>query len=1463
MDNIKEIRAKRPEWANLSDDSVVNVVRQAYYPEMTNEQLASEIGAQATKAPEKSRTWGQAAGDTGRAIASGVGGLVKSGGTLYGLATGDMDNDATELGESVQKYWEDGQSDQLKAKKAARAQNIEDADGVLGKAGTALWDTISDPALAVDTVASNIATLIPGAAVGRIAAGANAARGMAAASKFGPASVAAREAVGKAAGTMGTRAAIGTGALQQGADVSGDVYEAAMKKPDAVWANNPEFMNAFGATDGGEQAWQDTKKAFALSTARATMPAATAISLGANMLPGADMLERALVGGAAKDTLKAGTKYATAKAIGKGALGEMGQEGIEEGGGAFAGNVAKQQLIDDRQYLGENVGENAGMGMAGGLLMGGAAGAFHGTGRPAINPAIAAAEQAALAKANAVTAAHAAAQTPNSPLSRAAAAANPLPTAPALTAEQIEAEIARLEAEPEVEQDPAQPQAQPLARQAPAAQASSDFASILDTEAVYSGWSNTRDGTDRAIMRDQMAYVGRTYGGAVTEENRQELDKDLSTQFKWFRAATPAQKTLAIDALILQSSPPGNAPPATAAPTAAVTTIAPTAPVDADPMYAPAVEFVLATGKPSIARVHRHLNISYNRAARLVEDMERAGLVSTMAGDGSRTLLKSAADTMTGIPPVNDQVSPNIGDTPATTPAAAQATEQDARDYYDEGDALIEEGRHDEGQQMKARGDAILAALESNPAPIAGLLDGDKLNQAGKPFNSEGAAKVMLRKYPGHELTKLDSGWVIRPQVAAPALPAPTKEVPAYAQPDNTAALAAPDASPALDASQPVPGAVDGRATPPPPAPESTQTGPDQTRTVARTDAAGPAATGTSAGIGTVEADGVAPLSLSNESPAQEAPAQSAIDSVAPAASASIAGPAIDKDWSAFTPESGTLSVPRAEMPQIEAGHRGAMVNFLKARGIESQQDEVPADSLKPTQSEFSPEKVSKAQGFSGPDRSILVSSDGYVLDGHHQMLAKREAGALVKVIRLDAPIDALLSAVREFPSATLDEGASAPADASRYQLPEGDIHGDWKRYQSPDFKPTPRQQIIMDAVGQAKDEGLFYADGIKARAVELLQVSPEVLALNKSNTDGGDVGYDLYYARNAVDAHRGNQKSRDISDAMDLKAGDVIGTLITSDYKQTTGVTIVSVGDDGLSVKFIGKRGAYSVSGEIGVDSIKASIDRAKEKGKRKDGYAEFVAARNAQPTPTATENVASTPAADQPSPSKNAATPPDRPDGWEKKYDLARPIAEALGIDLNDANGVRKQRPALVAEINERDRSNYFTPGNVVKSYGGHDEVLSYAPPKTGSEGWSVRVRAVVQQDGQWVPSSDERERSHSTQPDVRELKAGPLAQAEGTSRQTHIDSTLKQGGKVVDGTLRTSSGMSLYALSADELASVPTEKQDTSAAIKARMQAVYGEKEGAPAAPAPGNATDPEVTALLRRLSSLESLKECLRK
>jgi S-DNA-T family DNA segregation ATPase FtsK/SpoIIIE len=63
---------------------------------------------------------------------------------------------------------------------------------------------------------------------------------------------------------------------------------------------------------------------------------------------------------------------------------------------------------------------------------------------------------------------------------------------------------------------------------------------------------------------------------------------------------------------------------------------------ESDPLYDQAVEMVLRTRRASISLVQRHLRIGYNRAARLIEQMEQAGLVSAMQTNGNREVLVPA-----------------------------------------------------------------------------------------------------------------------------------------------------------------------------------------------------------------------------------------------------------------------------------------------------------------------------------------------------------------------------------------------------------------------------------------------------------------------------------------------------------------------------------------------------------------------------------------------------------------------------------------------------------------------------------------------------------------------------------------------------------------------------------------------------------------------------------------------------
>lgn len=67
-------------------------------------------------------------------------------------------------------------------------------------------------------------------------------------------------------------------------------------------------------------------------------------------------------------------------------------------------------------------------------------------------------------------------------------------------------------------------------------------------------------------------------------------------------------------------------------------------PVDGKALYAQAVALVRADGKASVSYVQRRLQLGYNRAAQLMEQMERQGVVSTANAAGKRDILPWGRD---------------------------------------------------------------------------------------------------------------------------------------------------------------------------------------------------------------------------------------------------------------------------------------------------------------------------------------------------------------------------------------------------------------------------------------------------------------------------------------------------------------------------------------------------------------------------------------------------------------------------------------------------------------------------------------------------------------------------------------------------------------------------------------------------------------------------------------------------
>ncbi len=817
--------------------------------------------------PVQSRTWGQAAGDTGAAVMSGLAGLVKSGGDLYGVATGNFDNTASELGANAQQFWQDAQSDVLKAKKADRAAKIAAQEGVLGKFGTAIKETVTDPALIADSAAENIATVLPGAAVGRLAAGAKYGSLMAGAMESGPVPAAVAAQAAKTAAKWGVAGAVGTAAVQQGADVSGDTYADALKTSTENLAQNPVFAQRVAAGEDPQAVARD----LASQAGRAAFLPATAISVAANSLPGGMAFERALIGGMAKMPAKN-----VATGVIKGMLGEGAQEAIEEGGGALSGNVAKQQLVNPNQDLMDQVGENAGLGAAGGIILGGAGGAFHGP-------------------------AHV---QDNGPLSRGA------------------------------------------------------------NQAIDHGAASVQGAAPTLALPAPTISVTPS-GTAVTPEQRNALiQQGLEDKTGGIVDVTPVPQAPGTSPFVAQG---------------------PQEQIDASNR---AIEF-MAKRAAKNDQVYS-LEVAQNRKEAMAERGVDATVLPHPSGEGFFLVPTTAVapfmrnqapqEFQSGMLPAPDMAVPGA-------PLVDDGGQVRPQTYADQAQSRAVQAR----QQAEAQRKASLGLTPDveQAGAMHGLTDpiaGDIMLASGKPFKSMPPVRRALKKYGG-EIVQVRGGWVVRPAAQEAKVThgdaGSTASVPA-----DVGGQGAPVHVPSMG-SQSDGHSVGGDAV-------HDGNGHADEQPGGRSDGISAVADG---GTGGLVNDAVTPLSIS--------------------------GSPIDKEWTAFAPESGTLGIPRAEMPQVKAEHRGAMVNFLNARGVEHEGIDIPSHELKPTQAEFSPSKVEKAKAFDGGDRSILVSEDGHVLDGHHQWLAKREAGDPVKAIRLKAPIKDLLEHVKEFPSAEAANGAT------------------------------------------------------------------------------------------------------------------------------------------------------------------------------------------------------------------------------------------------------------------------------------------------------------------------------------------------------------------------------------------------------------------------------------------------------
>ena len=1075
----------------------------------------------------QSRTLGEAGGDFVRGLASGVGALVKGGGQLYGLASGNMDNAATRLGDSVQDYWREGQSDYLKGLREDRSQRVEAADGELAKFGTAAWETIKNPALLSDFAAENISMLIPSGLAGRGAA--------MAATKLG--------AKAATAGRIGKGAAIGTGAVQQGAEVAGGQYERAMDAqgtPQAVWDANPEYRRRIA---GGESP-DAVKHDMALTSARLAFPMAAGVSALTQAIPGGAKVEEALAG-------------ISSRTVGRGAnvlrsaVGEGAQEALEESGGAFTANIA-QRGIDPNQRLSEGTGEAGGMALVGGGVLGAGAGVLQRV-SPLAQP-VAAEKPSGDALDEAIRQQFAAQHrmdgttrinstvlgrawgVPAKDVKAAArrvardfdpAAANEVRESHITqSADMMASDVPTQQPEGNMTENLRQQQEAQMLADIEAAETPEDRAAA---EAVLADFQQQAAALDRevedgndvaggaapaATAGNGIEAGGAPIPGSDSQRDRSEIGDaegsvaDVPPDLAGAGAAPDAQSALtdpfpdapvgsmadAANAIAAQSrlpdgSPvpdPANGPLSRAVADAAASGAIPTATQPTAPAPRPAPGGVVppvtppwvneATGEvghstPDLVRqaVQRQMLAQYQTDGTTGINRnllaEAWGVSAAGIGRAHRELQRTFdPEAMAQEMAAPAKARPEPARPPSQEPGGTiNSTETDSR--------LIEETPEPTGNDSRVQAvnsqtpeapptGGTFAIDEAETLAPQGLQPTPDVKPSAQPQSEAGSPPgASTAGVAAHPKTKLVNGvrrYVTNAPETLAAYFQPGRVIKSYGGWDRVLGFqpTGPDGQWAVQVV-----AVNEDGSPKPgESPRWHNTEPTRAEL---TEVLGNA---NQAYLAEKQAKAATPKrgKVSKAKPQVKGNAESlrsAGDVLEKSQELSTSGSAAEAGASGemrqFPVETGTLGIPRDEMPQVPAQSHGALVNHLNAQGIGHETTTVDAGSLKPTQAEYSPERVEKAKTAKG-ERSVIVSNDGHIIDGHHQALAAAEQGEQVKAIVLDAPVEQALEAVKNSPSAAdgqvPNQAPKAAADGGNTQNPDSADPGSGEAVPLQDF---------------------------------------------------------------------------------------------------------------------------------------------------------------------------------------------------------------------------------------------------------------------------------------------------------------------------------------------------------------------------------------------------------------------------
>jgi hypothetical protein len=183
-------------------------------------------------------------------------------------------------------------------------------------------------------------------------------------------------------------------------------------------------------------------------------------------------------------------------------------------------------------------------------------------------------------------------------------------------------------------------------------------------------------------------------------------------------------------------------------------------------------------------------------------------------------------------------------------------------------------------------------------------------------------------------------------------------------------------------------------------------------------------------------------------------------------------------------------------MPQVGNGSRGAMVNFLRARGVALKLTSIKPADLKPTQAEYSPAKVQAAREHGGK-RAILVSSDNHVIDGHHQYRADLEdaPNSPIPVLQIQSPAMHVLGLLLMMPSVTQAEGIRNRTLEDDLDLEMEDDGDDYDDAKDPPWMAGLAEDL--QPLGKALESAMQSGDMVAMQAAlrKIQERMPEFLA--------------------------------------------------------------------------------------------------------------------------------------------------------------------------------------------------------------------------------------------------------------------------------------------------------------------------------------------------------------------------------